>query len=281
MPETRAIEEETGALRRLTSPEPSAPAIIGVVSEFKGWAGGEKNGRRDIDADIFELRLDLADCAAEEFPDICRRAGEVFQRPLLATVRHASEGGGWDRGEEERRACVRNIIPHISAVDLELAFINEFAEELALAREKGVVTLLSFHDFNETPEKDRMEELLRQAEKAEVDVFKIAAAIQGDNDLSGLADFAAMKSSIGKIVIPMNEEHPEYRLAFLLVGSNAGYAFIDGPSVAPGQLPASLFKEFLASSSSKIGCGLETAIEIARDWLIANNEILSKESPPH
>ncbi len=98
--------------------------------------------------EVAELRIDHF---AHSDPGHVLGQLDVFAGvPILATIRSAAEGGGWQAPEAERLALFRALIPRVDAVDVEIA--SEIAREvIGAARGAGKLAIASFHDFAKTP----------------------------------------------------------------------------------------------------------------------------------
>lgn len=184
--------------------------------------------------DVAELRLDhfaVRDAAAVRAL-LPRYAGI----PTLATIRIAAEGGGWTAGDAERVRLFLALLDAVDAVDVELAAGEVLREVLPAARAAGRLVIASHHDFAATPAPAALADVVARAAAAGADVVKIAAAVQGPDDVRALARVLVEPAPVGRIVIGMGEAALATRVLFPALGSLVTYAHA-GRATAPGQLP--------------------------------------------
>lgn len=182
---------------------------------------------------LVELRLDALDKPTPESLVDFVRPYTGF--PLLATIRHAGEGGGWRGSEPARLACFQAVLPLVHAVDVELETGSIAPDVIAAARASGRVSIGSFHDFEATPGADRLREVHGEGRDLGVDIVKIAARCQNSEDLRRLAEFTLAHRNDQVIVIGMGEYGLVSRVFFPALGSLVTYTFLGDPT-APGQL---------------------------------------------
>ena len=145
--------------------------------------------------DLLEVRIDLLNAGGpdspipgapppdpalgmrdEEILDCCR-AIAAQGLPVLATIRHRSQGGKWDGSEEARHARYHAFAAVASSIDIELRapgapeFLRRFKADT------GLHTIGSHHDFKMWPDRD-LPELVALARTAEVSVWKLAAEME-------------------------------------------------------------------------------------------------------
>jgi len=183
--------------------------------------------------DVAELRVDHF---ARFDPAHVLAQLDVFAGvPVLATIRSAAEGGGWQRPEAERLALFRALIPRVDAVDVELA--SEIARDVVgAARGAGKLAIASFHDFAKTPDDGALADVVARGRALGADVVKIATAVAGPGDVRLLARLLVSTDEIGLIAIGMGDRAVATRLLFPALGSLLTYAHA-GAATAPGQIP--------------------------------------------
>lgn len=199
---------------------------------------------RPARADVQALRaggLDVAELRVDAFAsrDPTRALAELAKYdgiPTLATIRIRAEGGAWAGGEAERAKLFLALLPHVGAIDVELAAHEVLPELCAAAREAGRLVIASHHDFDRTPEPGALADLSARAQQAGADVVKIAARVRAPEDVRTLAAALLAPAPIGRIVIGMGDAGLATRVLFPALGSLLTYAHA-GCSTAPGQLP--------------------------------------------
>jgi 3-dehydroquinate dehydratase-1 len=197
-------------------------------------------------ADAVEFRLDLAE---DPRAQLSAYGGNL---PLLATDRAAWEGGESPDTPERLDRLERAVEhPAVEAVDLELAALTgggevggrdpERVEDATRvrerAREEGVAVIASVHDFEGTPERDRLDALLARACE-HGDVGKLAVTAEDRGDVLALlgATHAADRRGDRVATMAMGEAGQHSRAVAPLYGSRIGYAPVDpAGATAPGQ----------------------------------------------
>ncbi|MDR1519662.1 MAG: type I 3-dehydroquinate dehydratase [Planctomycetota bacterium] len=174
-------------------------------------------------ADLHELRLDLLE--EEPAAELLVRASS---RPVIATCRSRSQGGGFPGGAAERLDLLRR------AGRAGAAFVD--AEEDVsggLPRGDGAVVIASWHDFSGTP--GNLPDRVRELEDAPGDWIKFAVTARRPED--NLAVFDALsRCSKPAIAIAMGEMGLPSRILGPAHGSRATFGSLSrGLESAPGQ----------------------------------------------
>ena len=162
--------------------KPSPPQIVGVIFTR---ADLQRAVRTRNPPDLFELRLDALIATSD---DVEATLADL-RAPLIITARHPREGGSNQLSARKRRSLLLRFLPRAAYVDIELRSAGTFAALLAEARAKGVRTIISFHDFDETPGRSRLDEIARSARSLGADLLKIATRTETSAELSRLLDF--------------------------------------------------------------------------------------------
>jgi 3-dehydroquinate dehydratase-1 len=184
--------------------------------------------------DVAELRVDAF--ASHGAESVLAELAKYEGIPTLATIRSHAEGGAWAGREAEREKLFLALLPHVGAIDVELAAPALLAALGPAARAAGRLLIASHHDFARTPEPGVLADLIARAHEAGADVVKIAAAVRVPEDIRTLAAALLAPAEIGRIVIGMGEAGLVTRVLFPALGSLVSYAHV-GRSTAPGQLP--------------------------------------------
>lgn len=182
---------------------------------------------------IVELRLDALDDPTPAAA--CAFAQRYTGFPLLATIRHREEGGGWKGSEAERLACFQAVVPLVDAVDVEIAVGSISESVVAVAHEAGRLVIGSFHDFEDSPSRERLEEVNAMGRNQGVDIVKVAARCNSAEDARRLAEFTLAHRAEQVIVVGMGPYGMASRIFFPALGSLITYTFLGEPT-APGQL---------------------------------------------
>ncbi len=209
-----------------------------VLAASTGDLGTEPRAREHADA--MEFRLDLA---ADPLAELDAYDGTL---PLVVTNRAAWEGGEAD--DIGRYDALSSAVVHdaVVAVDIELAALRgnaptgERSHATALretAREEGVAVIASVHDFESTPERGALVDLLADA-AAEGDVAKLATTATAPADALAMirATHEATATGHRAATMCMGEPGRHTRAVTPVYGSRIGYAPVDAAdATAPGQ----------------------------------------------
>src|ERR1700682_2512053 len=128
--------------------KPSTPQIVGVILTRTDL---RRAIRMRNPPDLFELRLDAFSARSKEV----KGAIKNLRAPLIITARHPREGGLNQLSPQERRTLLLRFLPEAAYVDIELRSARTFETVSKEARAKNLRTIVSFHDFRETPSRSR------------------------------------------------------------------------------------------------------------------------------
>ena len=213
----------------------------------------EAEALREAGAQMAEWRMDWFEAWEDEtaVAEALRRLrNSLGTLPLLATFRTKAEGGQSDISPQQYRRLYEAALTSGQAelIDLELFFHQETVRELLKrAKELGVVTVLSSHDFIQTPPREEMEARLRRMEDMGGDIVKIAVMPQTALDVAELLAAAAEsreKLSCPVVAISMGGLGVASRMVGQIFGSAITFGTV-GNGSAPGQLPVQRMKEVL------------------------------------
>ena len=218
--------------------KPSTPQIVGVIFTRTDL---RRAVRMRNPPDLFELRLDALFAGLEEV----RAAIGNLGAPLIITARHPREGGSNQLSAHKRRALILRFLPHAAYLDIELRSAGTFAAILGEARAKGIRTIVSFHNFNQTPSRPRLNEIARTARSLGADLLKIATRTDTSAQLTRLLDFFQRERLEMKIAaMGVGRLGRISRLEFARHGSALNYGHLGSPQ-AEGQLSITQLRRIL------------------------------------
>jgi 3-dehydroquinate dehydratase I len=176
--------------------------------------------------DFAEIRLDLLDLSPDQ-------VGTLFAANpnLIATCRPGQSS------EAERKALfLRAIASGAAYVDVEVETADAFKHEvLQAARAQDCQVIISYHDFEKTPEPAELEHIIQWCSEMQPEIIKIACMVHTDRDnarLLGLLD-----SPHRMLVVGMGERGKLTRVVAPLLGSVWTFAPSGAATAtAPGQL---------------------------------------------
>ncbi len=189
----------------------------------------DTNSEKYNQIDVFELRLDL----------FSRQDVEInnYNKPLIATVRSKKEGSPNEIDDEKRFEIYEKVASSVDAIDVELSSYELTKKVLPLCRQNNILLISSYHNFEQTPEMDELEEILSKGKAIGADIVKIAAYANSKDDLARLMEFTIKNKNASVITISLGEIGLISRIANPSLGSLMTYGFVQ-ESTAPGQISA-------------------------------------------
>ena len=191
-----------------------------------------------------EIRIDLL----MSVPDLKQKISKI-NAPILLTCRHPDEGGPEEfRDSIKRQSVITPLIQYASALDIEIDQAEHMKSILELAKSEGLLTLLSFHDFIETPEKKHLQNKVSEGYERGADVVKIATTTNSFKDIISLMTLFDLFDSHHLSVMGMGRLGMASRLLAAQSGSVLNYAALQSASV-PGQWEVNDFKKLLKAAN--------------------------------
>ena len=117
------------------------PVVLGTVTTARGL---RLLARKKIPADAVEIRVDALlseKVSAEEIEAALRKK----KHPVLLTLRIPAEGGQRAWKVKERRDLFLRLLPHVEAIDVELATARTMQPVIDEARRSKKTVVLSAH----------------------------------------------------------------------------------------------------------------------------------------
>ena len=178
----------------------------------------------DQGAELVELRTDYIGRAVSLKRLITNRP-----TPVVITARRRDDGGRWLRSEEERMTLLRSAIAAgVEYVDIEADVASQ------IPRYGTTKRIISYHDFEETPE--NLEELHAAMADEDADIIKIATMANNFDDNLRMMDLVK-NAKVPTIGICMGEMGMITRILSAKLGSPFTYAtFSKDKKMAPGLL---------------------------------------------
>ena len=194
---------------------------------------------RPLLPDLIEIRLDYMKTSGDL--GLIREATGV---PLIATNRRPDQGGHSADSDAERIAgLIQACELGFDYVDLEIntEAVGEIAKK---AKSLGAKVIISFHDFEATPEKELLEGILRDELSAGADICKIVGTSNTPGDNLTYLNLLRENADIKIVSFGMGNAGVLSRVPSPLVGGAFAYASAEaGSGSAPGLLTISDMRE--------------------------------------
>ena len=210
------------------------PLVIGVVTPRTMGEDLEVIG--ECAPDVIEFRADLQEVVRVEA--VLKQLTEIRSKtrlPILFTLRDAAEGGEYDGESGEREMIYRSVLPQVDAVDIEAANLDIFDALRREIRHRAVTSILSYHNFEVTPDTTDLEKMIAFSGALVPDIIKIATVCATSHDALRLLSLPEKHPEQPLAVVGMGEFGRVVRIIGPSFGSVLGYASITAV-VAPGQL---------------------------------------------
>jgi len=185
-----------------------------------------------------EFRFDLLDLTPSQVEEVIDSA-----RKSIATYR--PDSGDPDRQVQTMLTAVKSGANYI---DIELDADSSYRKELIKeARGHGRDVIISYHNFDHTPDTVNLKKIVTSCRKAGADVVKVACQVKRKQDVRSL--MGLYQEDVRIVVVGMGRLGLITRVAAPFLGAEFTFASpVGGRETAPGQVD----KEKLAALISEI-----------------------------
>jgi 3-dehydroquinate dehydratase-1 len=203
-----------------------------------------------LPADAVEVRVDAL--LAEKVPvETIEAALRARKHPVLLTLRIPGEGGRRAWKIAERRALFLRLLPHVEAIDVELATAEAMQPVIAEARRAGKTVVLSAHAIKKPASSTQFARWTGTFDVQPHTILKIASQIKSWRDLQHLAAILVNHPEWSVAVMGLGPHAAQSRAALAAIGSRLVYGYLDQPA-APGQ------------PSAAEACKITQAVQLAK-----------------
>ncbi len=179
--------------------------------------------------DILEIRVDQFKNIDPTYVKNVIRKRKKIGVPLILTVRSKEEGGQRDISNKAKLNIFKDNIQLVDAVDIELES-PILSEVVKNAKKNKKKVIISWHNFQTTPNDKTLKSILSKAKKSGAHLVKIAAKANKVEDFNRLMKFTIENKSKNIITISLGGIGSLSRLVFPGLGSLLTYAYINKPS---------------------------------------------------
>ncbi|MEM2749821.1 MAG: type I 3-dehydroquinate dehydratase [Candidatus Bathyarchaeia archaeon] len=191
-----------------------------------------------VGADIIEMRLDYLGPGIASSPDMLGKIVKCASTPLIATNRHPKQGGFCRLSEGERiRTLLKAAEAGFTYVDVELT-TDGLRDIVSAVKAYGAKAIISFHNFDYTPEIHEMDEVVRAEVNAGADICKVVTMARSlDDSIRCLLFTREISQRTELVCFAMGKYGLLSRILSPLFGASFTYASLgEGLETAPGQL---------------------------------------------
>jgi len=185
--------------------------------------------------DLIELRIDMFKNLSESYViKIFSNLKAKTSKPVIATIRHISEGGSTFIDEDKRYTLFKAVISIVDAIDIEIQ-TKLFNKIVKLSHNYKKPIIASYHNLKKAPDDAFLLKMLSKSGHAAADITKIALKVRNMNDVARLLFFTFEHRKDNLITISMGDAGRISRVINPLFGSLITYGYI-GNSTAEGQM---------------------------------------------
>lgn len=191
--------------------------------------------------EMAEIRLDCNNFSMKELENIFS-----LSTPLIATFRPNKLGK-----EERKKALIKAIHSGASYVDIEYEEKEKYKQDIiSIALHKNCKVIISYHNFEITPKKEILKEIVKDCFNMGAHVAKIACMV---HNYENIIDLLSLYKAQGKMIsIGMGDIGKITRIAAPLLGAPFTYASLSKIyKTAPGQIDTNTMKTIFDVLSSK------------------------------
>ena len=225
---------------------PSPVTCLPLVAKEKSEVLHQGEALKQFEPDLVEWRIDsyenvedIDDCM-DALEGLREKIGNI---PIIFTCRIEAEGGFKQIRADMRLNLLEAAIEsgRIDLVDVEMCNDAAFIKDLKDTAERyGTRLIISYHNFDRTPDESFILGKLLQAQEMGADIAKVAVMPKNYKDVLTLLS-ATLKARTEHLKIPiitmsMGPEGRVTRLAGGLFGSDLTFA-VGKETSAPGQIP--------------------------------------------
>ncbi|GAA3016365.1 type I 3-dehydroquinate dehydratase [Tetragenococcus solitarius] len=205
-------------------------------------------------ADLVEWRIDhFANVRDSQLVNETSKKlyNKLADLPLLITFRTADEGGALQlKNEEEYFLICKNVVENQCSDLLDLELFRDARkrqEMIKLAQKNDIKIIMSNHNFEKTPEKEKIFNRLQMMQNFGADIAKIAVMPNSVEDILSLLDVthqAKQKLQIPIITMAMGDLGKLSRISGDIFGSCLTFGTV-GKASAPGQIESEQLRSIL------------------------------------
>lgn len=205
-------------------------------------------------ADLVEWRIDhFANVRDSQLVNETSKKlySKLADLPLLITFRTADEGGALQlKNEEEYFLICKNVVENQCSDLLDLELFRDARkrqEMIKLAQKNDIKIIMSNHNFEKTPEKEKIFNRLQMMQHFGADIAKIAVMPNSVEDVLSLLDVthqAKQKLQIPIITMAMGDLGKLSRISGDIFGSCLTFGTV-GKASAPGQIESEQLRSML------------------------------------
>ncbi|MEZ0323338.1 MAG: type I 3-dehydroquinate dehydratase [Hydrogenothermaceae bacterium] len=193
---------------------------------------------------VIEIRVDQFSNLDTDYVKEVVKKVRNYDFGILITVRSKAEGGGRDIPDLERVKIFENVVEMADILDVEFSSESIREEIINLAKCNGKLSLVSYHDFEKTPNVEFIQNYIDVVKSIGGDIVKFAFKVNSFEDVANIMCITHKNRDRNIVAIAMGDVGKISRVAGFIFGSIITYTYI-GESFAPGQIEIGKLKDEL------------------------------------
>ena len=210
--------------------------------------------------DLIELRPDMwmkcSNISEDEYiPTIVTFVEEVYSKvadmPVLFTWRTIGEGGETPLCSDNYIKLLQTIVDQdlVQAIDVELfAYTEEIGSVMKQAHQQGIQTVMSYHNFQSTPDIERLHTYAERMVSVGAQVIKFALMPSTNDDVLSVLQFTKELTErypqLPRITMSMGQLGQMTRTCGHVFGNCLTFGTL-GQASAPGQVEVEVLKQLV------------------------------------
>ena len=190
----------------------------------------------DYGIDMIELRIDQFSDFSKDYVVEKAKTVKDYNFGIIATVRSKEEGGVFIP-DEQRVEIFEAVAGLVDILDIELTSEKINRKVIEIAKDEGKLSLVSYHDFEKTPDERFIQSLIDKGVFLGANIIKYAFKVNSCEDVNRILCVTGKNRDKKIVAIGMGELGKITRVAGFFFGSVLTYTYI-GKSFAPGQIEA-------------------------------------------
>ena len=228
------------------------PTVEDILSQVKDAVQAK--------VDLVELRPDMwmkeSDLHGDEYlPTIVRIVEKVHSRyadmPMLFTWRTIGEGGETPLCSDNYSNLLQAIVDQdlVQAIDVELfAYTEEIGSIMKQAHQQGMQTVMSYHNFQSTPDIETLHVYAERMVSVDTQVIKFALMPSTNDDVLSVLrltkELTEQYPELPRITMSMGKLGQMTRTCGNVFGNCVTFGTL-GPISAPGQVEVAVLKQLV------------------------------------
>jgi 3-dehydroquinate dehydratase type I len=192
------------------------------------------------DSTLLELRIDYIDNISKADVEFILDQLDMSKKYIF-TCRHKSQGGNFIGSHDQQKLFLNLALNrNINYIDIDF----DIYQKINLHKNSFTKFIISYHNFDNTPNYDKLIEILQIMRSTDADIYKFATQVNNNLDNNIIFKLLINKNSQEEIIaLGMGELGKITRIITPLIGGYLTFASVGESNSAPGQIDISELKE--------------------------------------